>query len=92
MRRSGTPPPPDICRSSHRNIPPAYEQGVSTVRVPVRVSNPETPGAQRDGSSIEPGIYVDRCSSARIEDIVTATDDGTIACNVADHSLRVVEA
>jgi Xaa-Pro aminopeptidase len=42
--------------------------------------------------SIEPGIYFPGRFGARIEDIVVATDDGVQACNVADHSLTVVEA
>jgi len=42
--------------------------------------------------SVEPGIYLGGRFGARIEDIVVATVDGPLRCNVADHSLRVVDA
>jgi Xaa-Pro aminopeptidase len=42
--------------------------------------------------SVEPGIYLAGRFGARIEDIVVATEAGPLRCNVADHSLHVVEA
>jgi Xaa-Pro aminopeptidase len=41
--------------------------------------------------SVEPGIYLVGRFGARIEDILVATDDGPLRCNVVDHSLHVVE-
>lgn len=42
--------------------------------------------------SVEPGIYLAGRHGARIEDIVVATGDGPLRCNVTDRSLHVVEA
>jgi Xaa-Pro aminopeptidase len=42
--------------------------------------------------SIEPGVYPTGRWGIRLEDIVVATDDGPLACNVADHDLVVVDA
>lgn len=40
--------------------------------------------------SVEPGVYLAGRFGVRIEDIIVASDDGPVACNVADHSLHVV--
>jgi Xaa-Pro aminopeptidase len=42
--------------------------------------------------SVEPGIYLAGRFGARIEDIVVAAEGGPLRCNMADHSLHVVEA
>jgi len=51
-----------------------------------------TPLAAGNAFSVEPGIYLAGRFGARIEDIVVATEDGPLPCNLADHSLHVVEA
>jgi Xaa-Pro aminopeptidase len=40
--------------------------------------------------SVEPGFYLDRRYGARIEDIVTVTEDGVASLNVVDRSLAVI--
>jgi len=42
--------------------------------------------------SIEPGVYPSGRWGIRLEDIVVATDDGPLPCNLADHGLVVVDA
>jgi Xaa-Pro aminopeptidase len=59
---------------------------------PYLVSGNATPLAAGNAFSVEPGIYLAGRFGARIEDIVVATEDGPLPCNLADHSLHVVEA
>jgi Xaa-Pro aminopeptidase len=66
--------------------------GIEEHEDPYLVEGNAAPVVAGNAFSIEPGIYVPGRFGARIEDIVVATDDVAIACNVADHSLRVVEA
>jgi len=40
--------------------------------------------------SVEPGFYIDRRYGARIEDIVTVTEDGVESLNLVDRSLAVI--
>jgi Xaa-Pro aminopeptidase len=65
--------------------------GIEEHEDPYLVEGNAAPVVAGNAFSIEPGIYVPGRYGARIEDIVIATDGGSIACNVADHSLRVVE-
>jgi Xaa-Pro aminopeptidase len=57
---------------------------------PYMVAGNSTPIAAGHAFSVEPGIYVPGRWGVRIEDIVTATVDGPVSLNRADHALTVV--
>lgn len=59
---------------------------------PYVVEGNSLPLAAGHAFSIEPGIYVPGAWGMRLEDIVVAADDGPIAMNRADHTLRSVGA
>ncbi|MGI9093892.1 MAG: M24 family metallopeptidase [Mycobacteriales bacterium] len=64
--------------------------GLETHEDPYIVSSNTEPLEPGMAFSIEPGIYVDGRSGARIEDIVVCTDDGGERLNVIDRDLLVV--
>ena len=66
--------------------------GIEEHEDPYMVEGNPTPLVAGHAFSVEPGIYLSGRFGARIEDIVVATDDGPLACNLADHALSVVEA
>ena len=66
--------------------------GIEEHEDPYLVAGNGAPIEAGNAFSIEPGIYLAGRLGARIEDIVVAGLEQTIACNVADHGLHVVEA
>jgi Xaa-Pro dipeptidase len=66
--------------------------GIEEHEDPYLVTGNRTPLQAGHAFSVEPGIYLQGRFGARIEDIVVATEDGPLRCNVVDHALRVVEA
>jgi Xaa-Pro aminopeptidase len=66
--------------------------GIEEHEDPYLVAGNRAPLACGHAFSVEPGIYLSGRFGARIEDIVVATAEGPLRCNVADHSLHVVEA
>ncbi|MGC9963510.1 MAG: aminopeptidase P family protein [Acidimicrobiales bacterium] len=66
--------------------------GIEEHEDPYMVAGNETLLAAGHAFSVEPGIYLAGRFGARIEDIVVAAEAGPLRCNVADHSLHVVEA
>ncbi|HEY4754043.1 MAG TPA: M24 family metallopeptidase, partial [Candidatus Limnocylindrales bacterium] len=65
--------------------------GVTTHEPPYMVEGEEQPVVPGMCFSVEPGIYLAGRFGVRIEDIVTATDDGVRRLNNSNHGLRVVE-
>lgn len=65
--------------------------GMETHEEPYIVSSSEQPLAAGEAFSIEPGIYLEGRWGARIEDIVTCTDDGGERLNTTTTELLVVE-
>jgi Xaa-Pro aminopeptidase len=66
--------------------------GIEEHEDPYMVAGNDTAVVAGHAFSVEPGIYLAGRFGARIEDILVATDSGPLRCNVADHSLHVVEA
>ncbi|PJI95184.1 aminopeptidase P family protein [Luteimicrobium subarcticum] len=64
--------------------------GVTTHEPPYMVEGEEQEIVPGMCFSVEPGIYLAGEFGVRIEDIVTATDDGARRFNTTDHHLRVV--
>lgn len=65
--------------------------GIEEHEDPYLVSGNATRLVPGNAFSVEPGIYLAGRFGARIEDIIVATGAGPLRCNVADHSLHVVE-
>jgi Xaa-Pro aminopeptidase len=65
--------------------------GIEEHEDPYMVSGNTSPLVAGNAFSVEPGIYLRGRFGARIEDIVVADEAGPLACNEADHSLRVVD-
>jgi Xaa-Pro aminopeptidase len=66
--------------------------GIEEHEDPYIVSGNTDPLQAGHAFSIEPGVYLPGSWGIRLEDIVIATPDGPLACNVADHDLVVVDA
>ncbi|MGO9559077.1 MAG: M24 family metallopeptidase [Acidimicrobiales bacterium] len=66
--------------------------GIEEHEDPYLVAGNATPLVAGHAFSVEPGIYLKGRFGARIEDIVVATPDGPLACNLVDHGLAIVEA
>jgi Xaa-Pro aminopeptidase len=66
--------------------------GIEEHEDPYLVAGNATPLVAGHAFSVEPGIYLAGRFGARIEDIAVASEGGPIRCNVADHSLHIVEA
>ncbi len=66
--------------------------GIEEHEAPYLVAGNKTPLQAGHAFSVEPGIYLEGRFGARIEDIVVATNDGPLRCNMSDRSLHVVEA
>jgi Xaa-Pro aminopeptidase len=65
--------------------------GLTTHEPPYMVEGEKQPLVPGMCFSIEPGIYLAGRFGVRIEDIVTATEDGGRRLNNTDHGLRLVE-
>jgi Xaa-Pro aminopeptidase len=66
--------------------------GVEEHEDPYIVAGNDRPLVAGNAFSVEPGIYVEGCWGARLEDIVVATPAGPRSLNVADHGLVAVDA